>query len=210
MTFDFTISGWIFPFNKNPDRCQHYLDLRELFRNDDTLVAYVVAYTSYGESKYEPLEASICPERLAVAAQEYYAAERAPYGRLEVFFENLHGDADASLERLHEKIGIKMSFPPRPLKPRAALLRAVESLIKIVPSIPDIQSIYLVGSVARGASASKDVDLLVVSNSCPFQGLEGKLDESLDFFCFNPAEFTEITSGSYQITDSMQLLYQKA
>jgi hypothetical protein len=183
--------------------------LNGLLRDGEEFVAFVLAYCHPDTGEMLPMDAGKCPDRLAIAAQEYYASKSNKYGTLKVFFEKFSGDSAPTLENLHESIGFKISIPPTPLIPRDILLGLTAPFISIASSIPEILAIYLVGPIARDYSAHRDVDLLVVADSCPLQGVEDNLDERIDFFCFNSAEFREITRGGYQISKCMRLLYQR-
>ena len=118
------------PLDKEKRRCKHHHTLPALLKDDDSVVAYVLAYKRNNSGNYLLLEAGTCPERVAIAAQEYYAGnERNALGGFVVYFEHPNGDVAATLERIHEGLGAKEEFPRVPLIPRNVLMQYAEHFL---------------------------------------------------------------------------------
>ncbi|NIO44906.1 MAG: hypothetical protein GTN36_05135 [Candidatus Aenigmarchaeota archaeon] len=94
---------------------------------------------------------------------------------------------------------------------REKLIKKVDDLVASAKEQSFIHEIYLTGSLARGASSSKDADVIIVTSHCPghCEIFQNFAKTSLDLYCFNRSEFKLLEEEKYRIAHGKKVLFQR-
>jgi len=194
------------------DRCRYHKDI-PLLTQDDTPVVYVQA-VSRDDGTKQLLGYGLTPERVAV---ERAHKESGTYPFINPLGETYQNEfmfeyqdpginPTETLNGLIRRLGFDHQIEELP---RDYWLTKIQEFLGMVPGIPSIQEVYLVGGLAAGKEATKDADLLLVVDCCELGCPLANIENKLDFFCFTEEEFEQLKSGNFRITGNMQILYRR-